>query len=114
MFDGFGGCDEFLGPGEGFVLLDETSDECVKGHCCGGVEVAAVCGPPKCGAKVRKLAGVPIVGRALPRTVPPSADIGFQTGEELRVRIAGSRREPVSDELIFCELQKGPQHPESG
>ncbi len=81
--------DELLGPSGGFVLLDQRADKRVFDDGSGGVDVTTVGGPPKRCAKVRKLAGEPIVGLALPRTVPQRDDVGFEAGEVSRVRVAG-------------------------
>lgn len=113
MADSLRRFDELLRPGGRFVLFDKWSDECVFGDGGGSVEVTTVGGPPKRCAEVRKVAGKPVIGLALPRTVPQRDDIGFQAGEESRVRIAGCLRKTIGDELIFGELPDRLQHRES-
>ena len=88
MFDGFRGFDELLGPCDGFVLLNQSSEECVQGDGRGGVEVVVVGGPPERGAQVGEFGGEPHVSLALPRTVPQREHIGFQVGEVSRMRTA--------------------------
>ena len=115
MLNGFGGFDELLGPCRRLVLLDQGPEESrVYGDGGGGVEVTAVGGPPERGAKVRKLAGEPVVGLALPRTVPQRDHIGFAVREVSRVRIACLLGQAIGGELIFGELADGLQHREPG
>jgi hypothetical protein len=114
VFDGFRGFDEFLGPCDGFVLLNQTSHKCVYGDGRRSVEVAMVGGPSKRGAQVGQFGGEPHIGLALPRAVPEGEHIGLHVGEVPRVRIACQLRPSGRHELVFRELPDGLQHRKPG
>ena len=66
MVDGAGGSDEFFGPGDRLVILDQiTEPSRICGDRGGVIEVAVVGSPPDRGAQIGQLDGEPPVGVSL-------------------------------------------------
>jgi hypothetical protein len=115
MVDGAGGLDEFFGPGDRLIVLDEEGEESrAYGDGGGSVEVVLVGGPANRGAQVREFCGEPFVGRALAGAVLQRQDVGFTPGEVAGVRSTDLCRFTAGDELFLGELADRFEHGKPG
>ena len=61
MVDGLGGFDEFFGPGDRLIVLDQPAKKPrIGGDGRGDIEVAVIGCPPEGGAQVGQLGGEPV------------------------------------------------------
>jgi hypothetical protein len=115
VVDVVGRVDEFLRPGDRFVVLDEVAEKsrvaCDRGR---RVEVTLVRGPPKGGAKVGQLDTEPFVRFTRTRAVPQRHDVGFSTSEVVGMGGPNLFCSTGSDEFIFGELANRLQHRKPG
>ena len=90
MVDGAGGSDEFFGPGDRLVILDQiTEPSRICGDGGGVIEVAVVGSPPERGAQVGQLDGEPGVSLALSGAIPQRQYIGLALPEVASMGVAG-------------------------
>src|SRR5258705_8583854 len=76
----------------------------------GRIEVAAVGGPPECGAQVGQLSGEPRVSVSLPRAIPQRENVRFAVGEVSSVCVMRLDSVASRDEMLVGELADGLQH----